>query len=170
MTKVMPVSFKTQVLTKFLLYSVVATLSVALSCLVTGLYYTSDAGEHALSAVDISAIWGISEILVISLTSLSMAVDIKWPTFNVSGDGELVSANKNVAASMAVGFFVAILFGTVVMVCNFLPISINGWLLCSQGHLGNVYLILTVLSLLLLAGSVTALFKGLDKRYNRILW
>ncbi len=170
MTKVMPVSFRSQVLAKFLLYSVVATISVVLTCLVTGIVYTSDAGEKALSAVDMAAIWGISEILVISLTSLSMAVDIKWPTFNVSGDGELVSANKNVAIMLVVGFFFAIAFGAVVMVTNFLPLKIGDWMVSSRGNLGNIYLMLTLVSLLLLAGSLSALFVNLDKRYNKIMW
>ncbi len=170
MTKVMPVSFKTQILSKFLLYSVVATLSVALTCLVTGIVYTTDVGEKALSAVDMAAIWGISEILVISLTSLSMAVDIKWPTFNVSGDGELVSANKNVAIMLIAGFFFAIVFGAVVMVTNFLPLTIGDWMVSSRGNLGNIYLLLTLVSLLLLAGSLSALFVNLDKRYNKIMW
>lgn len=170
MTKVMPVSFRTQVLTKFLLYSVVATLSVALSCLVTGIYYTSEAGQHALSAVDIAAIWGISEILVISLTSLSMAVDIKWPTFNVSGDGELVATNKNVALALVIGFFVAIAYGAVVMVANFFPLKIGGWLVSAQNNLGNIYLFLTLVSLLLLAGGLSALLVNLEKRYAKIIW
>lgn len=170
MTKVMPVSFKTQILTKFLLYSVVASLSVAISCAVTGGYYTSEEGGYMLSAIDVAAIWGISEIIVISLTCICMAVDIKWPTFNVSGDGELVSANKNVAIALIIGFVIAISFGTVVMVCNFLPISINGHLISSQGNLGNIYLFITIFSLLLLAASVTALFRNLNKRYSKILW
>lgn len=170
MTKVMPVSFRTQILTKFLLYSIVATLSVVLTCLLTGIYYTTDAGEHALTAVDMAAIWGISEILVISLTALSMAVDIKWPSFNVSGDGELVASNKNVAIMLVVGFFVAILFGAVVMVTNFIPLHVGDALLSSQGNLGNIYLILAAASLLLLAGSLSALFVDLDKRYNKIMW
>ncbi len=170
MTKVMPVSFKVQILTKFILYSVVATISVLLTCLVTGIFYTTDAGDKALSAVDMAAIWGISEILVISLTSLSMAVDIKWPTFNVSGDGELVSANKNVAIMLVVGFFFAIAFGAVVMVTNFIPLQVGDTLLSSQGNLGNIYLILTAVSLILLAGSLSALFVKLDKRYNKIMW
>lgn len=169
MTKIMPVPFRTQILAKFVMYSVVATISVALSCLVSGLYYSSESAGNMLSAVDIAAIWGIGEILVISLTALSMAVDIKWPTFNVSGDGELVSANKNVAIALIVGFVIAIVFGAVVMICNFLPLKIGDWFVSSQGHLGNIYLFLALISLVLLAFSMLALFRGLDKRYQKIV-
>ncbi len=168
-TKVMPVSFRTQILVKFLLYSIVATLSVAISSIISGAYYTSDAGGHALTPVDAAAIWGIGEIVVLSLTALCMAADIKSPTFNVSGDGELVSANKNVALALVLGIFIAIVFGVVIMVCNFLPISIGGKVFSSQGNLGNVYLLLTGVSLIVLALSMLALFKGLDKRYLDIV-
>ncbi|MDE6303170.1 MAG: hypothetical protein K2M36_06260, partial [Clostridia bacterium] len=102
-TKIIPVNYTVQTLVKFALYASVATLSVILSCLVSGIYYTTDMGGHVLTAVDVTAIFFISEILVISLTSLYMLIDIKSPTFNVGGDGELVSANKNIALAMIVG-------------------------------------------------------------------
>ncbi len=71
--------------------------------------------------MDVGAIFCISEILVVSLTSLYMLIDIKSPTFNVGGDGELVSANKNVALAMVVGIAVAILYGVFAMVFSFIP-------------------------------------------------
>jgi len=171
-TKVIPVNYTTQVLVKFVLYAIVASISVALCCLVSGLYYTTDAGGHALTAVDVGAIFGISEILVIALTSLYMLIDIKSPTFNAVGDGELVSANKNVAIAMIVGMAIAILYGVFTMVFSFLPLKIGDLQITSLGsadNARNIYIILTVVSLLLLGASLSALFVKLNKKYQKII-
>lgn len=169
-TKIIPVSYMTQTLVKFALYAGVATVSVALCCMVSGIYYTTDAGGHALSAMDVGCIFIISEILVISLTSLYMLLDIKSPTFNVAGDGELVSANKNVALAMIVGIAVAILYGVFAMIFSFIPVKVGSWQITSlNGDMGNIYLILSLISLLLLGISLSALFVNLNKKYQKIL-
>ena len=169
-TKVIPVSYTQQVLVKFFLYAAVATASVALCCMVSGIYYTSDAGGHVLSAMDVGAIFGISEMVVISLTSLSMWADIKSPTFNVSGDGELVAANKNVAIALLVGIVVAVLYGMFAMLLSFIPVSIGSWQISSvNGDMGSIYGVLAVVSAILLVSSVSALFVNLNKRYQKII-
>lgn len=168
-TKVIPVSFTGQILVKFFLYSMVATVSVALSCAVSGIYYTSDAGGNLLSALDVGAIFGISEITVISLTCLSMIADIKSPTFNVSGDGELVSANKNVAIALIIGIVIAVAYGVFAMVFGFLPLQIGDWVVVERGNMNQIYAVLSVISLLLLGGSVTGMFVNLNKRYLNII-
>lgn len=169
-TKIIPVSYMTQTLVKFGLYAVVASVSVALCCLVSGVYYTTDAGGHALRALDVGAVFGISEILVLAMTSLFMLLDIKSPTFNVSGDGELVSANKNVALAVIVGILISVLFGVFTMVFSFVPMKIGNWQVTTLlGGLENVYLILALISLVLLGGSLSALFVNLNKKYQRII-
>jgi len=169
-TKVIPVPYMTQTLVKFALYAGVATISVALCCMVSGIYYTTDAGGHALSAMDAGAIFCICEILVISLTSLYMLIDIKSPTFNVSGDGELVNANKNVAIAMIVGIAVAVLYGVFIMVFSFIPLTIGNWQVTTLGgDIGNLYLILALISLVLLGASLSALFVNLNKKYQNII-
>ncbi len=169
-TKIIPVNYTVQTLVKFALYGSVATISVILSCLVSGIYYTTDAGGHVLSATDVVAIFFISEILVVSLTALYMLLDIKSPTFNVGGDGELVSANKNVALAMIVGFAVAVLYGVFAMVFSFIPLSIGEWTITSVGgDMGNIYLILALVSFVLLGASLSALFVNLNKKYEKIL-
>jgi len=169
-TKIIPVTYTTQTLVKFALYAGVATVSVILSCLVSGIYYTTDAGGHLLSAMDVGAIFCISEILVVSLTSLYMLIDIKSPTFNVGGDGELVSANKNVALAMVVGIAVAILYGVFAMVFSFIPLSIGSWQITAVGgDIGNIYLILSLISLILLGASLSALFVKLNRKYHKII-
>jgi len=168
-TKIIPVSFKKQITVKFLLYSIVATLSVAISCLISGVYYQSDAGGNSLTSLDIGAIFGISEMIVIALTCLSMIADVKMPTFNVVGDGEIVSANKNVALAMLVGMLVAIGFGFFAMIFSFLPLSIGSWEVIKVGDMSGIYSILAIFSALLMIGSVLGLFINIEKNYRNIV-
>ena len=168
-TKVIPVSYTNQILVKFILYSLTGTISVALCCALSGGYYTSDAGKHLLTPLDSGAIFGIAEMLVISLTCLSMIADIKSPTFNVSGDGELVSANKNVALAMIVGIVVAIAYGLFAMLFSFLPLTIGNVTIIQRGDMSRIYLILSIVSIVLLAGSLAGLFVNLNKRYQKII-
>ncbi len=168
-TKIIPVSFTKQILTKFFLYSIVAIVSVALCCAVSGGYYTSEAGGKMLTPLDMGAIFGICEMVVMALTCLSMWADIKMPTFNVSGDGELVKANKNVALSMIVGMVVAILYGLFTMVFSFLPLRIGNWTIVRINHVGDVYLVLAIVSAVLLAASASLMFVNLNKRYSKIV-
>ena len=168
-TKIIPVSYTQQILTKFFLYSIVAIVSVALCCAVPGGYYTSERGGHLLNAVDVAAIFGICEMVVMALTCLSMWADIKMPTFNVSGDGELVKANKNVALSMIVGMVVAIVYGLFAMVFGFLPLKLGEWTIVRLNHIEDVYVVLTIVSAVLLAGSASLMFINLEKRYTKII-
>ena len=122
-----------------------------------------------LTPLDSGAIFGIAEMLVISLTCLSMIADIKSPTFNVSGDGELVSANKNVALAMIVGIVVAIAYGLFAMLFSFLPLTIGNVTIIQRGDMSRIYLILSIVSIVLLAGSLAGLFVNLNKRYQKII-
>ncbi len=168
-TKVIPVSYPMQLFVKFCLYAVVASVSVGLCCLVSGLYYTSEAGGKVLTALDVGAIFGICETIVISLTCLCIICDVNSPTFNVSGDGELVAANKNVTLAMIIGIVVAIVFGVFAMLFNFMPLTLNGKLIYTPGDMKNVYLTLAVVSGVLLIGSVAGLWINLNKKYQRIV-
>ncbi len=168
-TKVIPVSYTRQVFVKFCLYAGVATISVALCCLVSGIYYTSAKGGRVLTPLDVGAIFGISEMLVISLTSLCIIADINSPTFNVSGDGELVSANKNIALAMILGIFIAVAYGLIAMLFNFNLFNIKIGNLQLSGNMNAIYLMLTLISAVFLAASLTGLFVNLNKRYARII-
>ena len=103
-----------------------------------------------------------------SLTCLSMWADIKMPTFNVSGDGELVKANKNVALSMIVGMIVAIIYGLFAMVFSFLPLKLGNWAIVRLNHVEDVYSVLAIVSAILLAGSAALMFVNLEKRYTKL--
>ena len=167
-TKIIPVSYTTQVLAKLLLYGAVGTASVVLSTVVVAAAFSSGDGLEMLNSLDIGCIFIISEMLTLALTCLAIAADVKSPTFNVSGDGEMVSANKNMVLALVVGMAIAALFGVFTMVFSFLPLTIGDVTIIPIGERNNIYAILGVLSALILAGSVAALFVGLEKRYQRI--
>ena len=167
-TKIIPVSYTTQVLAKLLLYGAVGTASVVLSTVVVAAAFSSGDGLEMLNSLDIGCIFIISEMLTLALTCLAIAADVKSPTFNVSGDGEMVSANKNMVLALVVGMAIAALFGVFTMVFSFLPLTIGDATIIPIGERNNIYAILGVLSALILAGSVAALFVGLEKRYQRI--
>ncbi len=170
-TKTMPVSYTFQIGVKFFLYWLVATASIILCCLVVGLAFGPvGMGERALlTSLDTGCIFAISEMFVVTLTSLSVWADIKSPTFNVAGDGELVAPNKNVALSMFVGIIIAVLFGLFIMLLTFLPIGIGSFELGGFEGRGNLYAVLAVISLIIMGSSLAALFARLEKAYMKII-
>lgn len=165
-TKIIPVSYTVQVSVKLFLYAIVATASVVLSCIVVAAAFGTEHAGNLLSPLDIGCIFAISEMTVLSLTCLAIWADVRSPIFNVVGDGELVSANKNLALSLLVGILVAVVYGAVAMILGFLPIEIGGFSVVDG--LGDVYLILSMVSLVILGISLTMLYVNLDKRYQKI--
>ena len=165
-TKIIPVSYTVQVSVKLFLYAIVATASVVLSCIVVAAAFGTEQAGNLLSPLDIGCIFAISEMTVLSLTCLAIWADVRSPIFNVVGDGELVSANKNLALSLLVGILVAVVYGAVAMILGFLPIEIGGFSVVDG--LGDVYLILSMVSLVILGISLAMLYVNLDKRYQKI--
>lgn len=165
-TKIIPVSYTQQILAKLFLYAVVGTGSVVLSCIVVAAAFGTDKAGNLLTSMDIGCIFIISEMLVLSLTCLAIWADVKSPTFNVVGDGELVSANKNVAVSLLVGILVAVAYGVFSMIFSFLPLQIGDKVIIDG--MNDIYLILSMISVVILAASFTTLFVNLEKRYQNI--
>lgn len=165
-TKIIPVSYKNQVLVKLFLYGIVALISTAVSCLVVGLVF-GPAGKGIMTSLEAFLIFLISAILVVSLTCMSIRVDIKHPTFNVSGDGDLVSANKNVALTIAIGVIMAVLFGLFTMLLSIIPFQVNG----QDYSLGGCskYLILLGVSVIMLVCTTATLFPTLNRDYRKIV-
>lgn len=160
-TKIIPVSYTQQILAKLFLYAVVGTGSVVLSCIVVAAAFGTDKAGNLLTSMDIGCIFIISEMLVLSLTCLAIWADVKSPTFNVVGDGELVSANKNVAVSLLVGILVAVAYGVFSMIFSFLPLQIGDKVIIDG--MNDIYLILSMISVVILAASVTTLFVNLER-------
>lgn len=165
-TKIIPVSYKNQVLVKLFLYGIVALISTAVSCLVVGLVF-GPAGKGIMTSLEAFLIFLISAILVVSLTCMSIRVDIKHPTFNVSGDGDLVSANKNVALTIAIGVIVAVLFGLFTMLLSIIPFQANGQDYSLGGY--SKYLILLGVSVIMLVCTTATLFPTLNRDYRKIV-
>lgn len=165
-TKIIPVSYKNQVLVKLFLYGIVAMISTAVSCLVVGLVF-GPAGKGIMTSLEAFLIFLISAILVVSLTCMSIRVDIKHPTFNVSGDGDLVSANKNVALTIAIGVIVAVLFGLFTMLLSIIPFQANGQDYSLGGY--SKYLILLGVSVIMLVCTTATLFPTLNRDYRKIV-
>ena len=162
-TKIIPVSFTNQILTKLFLYGIVGSISVALCCITVAAAFGTEAGGNLLTPLDVGMIFIICELTVLAQTCLSVWADIKSPTFNVGGDGELVAANKNVALALFTGIFTAIIYGVFAMVFSFnglLPIDLQP---------AEVYGVLIGVSAALLIASACLLFVNLDKRYHKIV-
>ena len=167
-TKIVPVSYTTQILAKLFLYGAVGTASVVLSPVVVAAAFGTDKAGFLLTSLDIGCIFIISQMITMALTCLAIAADVKSPTFNVVGDGEMVSANKNMVVSLLVGIVVAALFGVFTMVFSFLPLQVGDVVIVPAGEMNNIYAILAGISVVILAGSIAALFANLERRYQKI--
>ena len=166
-TKIIPVSYTTQILTKLFLYGIVGTASVVLCCVTVAAAFVPEAGGALLTPLDVGMIFLICELVVLAETCLSIWADIKSPTFNVSGDGELVAANKNVAVALFVGIFTAILYGVFAMVFSFQGLTLGKMTFDMQP--AEVYGILAGVSGAILIASACMLFVNLEKRYQKIV-
>ncbi|MEG2454163.1 MAG: hypothetical protein RSB20_04775 [Clostridia bacterium] len=154
-TKIIPVSYNQQILVKFILYSAVATISVILCCL-------SILFAKFISFKDSVFIFFIAELVVITLTSICIYVDTISPSFNVSGEGEIVSANKNVAIALVL----AIIYGFSTMILSYLP-SMFG--IAIKNGLISIYWLLIIITAVTAAISVTTLFVNVNKRYTKLV-
>ena len=157
-TKIIPMPYWKQVLAKFLLYSGVATLSIILCCIAVS-------GAKFVSPVDAVMIFFIAEFSNIALTSLCMWFDTKSPTFNFMGDGELVSANKNVAIALALGLVFAVLYGLFTMIGGFLPTFAG---IPIKHGAKSIMGLLLIVSGVAAALGIVLLFVKLNKRYNKL--
>ena len=129
--------------------------------------FGTEAGGNLLTPLDIGMIFLICELVVLAETCLSIWADIKSPTFNVSGDGEIVTANKNVAVALFVGILTAVLYGVFAMVFSFQGLTLGKVTFDMQP--AEVYGILAGVSGAILIGSACALFVNLEKRYQKIV-
>lgn len=167
MTKIIPVKFTTQIGTKFFLYAIVGFASVCFSCLAIGLAFGPSSPKPVVSTTDICAVWGIAEMITLSLTALSVWADVAGPTFNVAGDGEMVHANKNIAIVIFTGIAVAVGYGIFAIVFNYIKLAgLNSYIIDS---INDVYVALTLASIVIAGVCFTLLFANLNKRYRKIV-
>ena len=167
MTKIIPVKFTTQIGTKFFLYAIVGFLSVCFSCLAIGLAFGPTAQKPVVTLTDVCAIWGIAEMITLSLTALSVWADVAGPTFNVAGDGEMVHANKNIAIVIFTGIAVAVGYGIFAIIFNYIKLAgKNSYIIDS---INDVYIALTVASIAIAIVCFSLLFINLNRRYRKIV-
>lgn len=166
-TKIIPVSYKYQIFVKMVLYFVVAAFSALISCVVVGLAFGGEKYGNNVGIVDILSIFTITIFTIISLTCWAILADLKSPTFEVSNDGELVQANKNVSNALIGGSAISVIYGLIAMVFTYLPLKIGG--ITFMNGINHVYLYLLGISLIMASVSVAILFASIDKKYYKIM-
>ena len=149
LTKIVPVSYRTQVLIKIALYMTVSTASILVTTILIFVTGQISAG-YAFSAA------GIAFLISIAVTAFAVRLDTTRPQFAVGGDGELTVGNVSTFVTLFVGFAISVVYGLFGMVGIFL------W------GLTKTFLILAGVSFLLAVAAVLWLMIGLDKRYERI--
>lgn len=103
-TKIIPVSYKKQVTVKFLLYVIVSVPAIFISCLILALAGFLTYANAMIIAVAVS-------LIIIGNICSSISLDIKKPQFMYLDGKEITTSNKNITASISLGFVIAILMG-----------------------------------------------------------
>ena len=166
LTKIIPVKYTYQILVKFSLYFIVASISVFISCIVIGVFFGGAKYGNYIGFFDIFCIFVIAELIIVTLTSIAISADLKSPNFDVNNDGELTNANKNVSNTIILGYLFAVLFGLAGMILAFTPIYIGGFPLVNG--INTVYAWLIGIALVCAIVSCVTLFSTVEKRYNKI--
>lgn len=162
-TKVIPVSYRFQLLVKMVLYIIVAGGSNLLTCLSTWLIFGGEKYGNYIGIADVAGIFGISFFIIIALTAAAILSDMRSPTFDTNSDGDLVDANKNVTVSMVLGIMISVLFGVFAMLFTYIPMG--SW----RAGIDGVYIILNAVSFLMAVISVLLLFINAEKKYGNIV-
>lgn len=110
-TKVMPVSIKTQLAVKFVMYFLVSFIANTVTIAIIIFSKQMVVDGSGMDYIKPLAIYAVSLLLSVGLTLYSMKIDIIRPRFNLGGDGELVSNNINTTHSVIVGLIIALVFG-----------------------------------------------------------
>ncbi len=150
LTKVIPVSIHKQLVVKFVMYLLVSLASNVV-CLVVLLY------TDLMELSNCLFIFGIVQSVSIGLTLVAMKMDVKKPTFNMTGEGEVVNNNPNTTAVIGLGFALAIILGAVAMITAFLFVTLS-----------MMYIACGVIAGLFSALAIIAFFVNLRKSYNSI--
>lgn len=163
MTKVIPVSYRYQLLVKMVLYMIVAGGSNLITCISTWVIFGGAKYGNYIKITDALGIFGISFFIIIALTAIAILSDMRSPVFDTNSDGDLVQANKNVTNSMVIGIFISVLYGLFAMLFTYIPMG--SW----KAGINGVYIILNALSFIMAGISVLVLFLKAENKYNRIV-
>lgn len=163
LTKIIPVSYKTQMFAKIVLYFTVAGVSSFVSSMVAWAAFGGEKYGGYMGAGDAFAIFFISALIIVGQTCIAILADMKSPVFDVNGEGELTQANKNVGNSLILGIVVAVLYGLLAMIFSYLPLGMMNW------GVKGIYLILGGVSLVIAASCILSLFLTVNKKYDKIV-
>lgn len=157
-TKIAPVSIRTQLFAKFLMYLIVSVLSNGIGVAV--LIFT----EQITWKIGLW-LYVVVEALSIGLTLDAMHMDIKKPYFNLSGEGEVVNNNASTTMAVGLGFVVAIAESVTCMLLSWSAYSdANG----GEADLNTMYIVCSAMALIFLVGSILIYSINLNKDYNKI--
>ena len=164
-TKVAPVSVHTQLAAKFVMYAIVSALANGICALV--LYLTKQFDFN-------TSLWlfAVAESCSISLTLISMRMDINRPYFNLSGEGEVVNNNASTTLSVAAGFVVALTEGILCMLLSYLAdiklafVLENGYIVEFTTEI--MFYVCSGIAAALLLMAITGYLFRLKHAYNKI--
>ena len=149
LTKIIPVSFTKQVLVKFLIYLIVSIPAIFISCFVLAFAGFIDYLAAFLIALALS-------FVTIGSICHSISLDVKKPQFLYLENGEVSSNNRNISASIGLGFAIAIVMG------------VGGIVVSYFVNIPAMYLVLFAFGIPFAAIESFRLFYRLEKRYNEI--
>ena len=165
-TKVAPVSIRTQLFAKFVMYLIVSVIANAIC---VGVLIGSE--QVAVS----NGLWlfAVVEMCSVGLTLVSMRMDIARPYFNLSGEGEVVNNNASTTFSVALGFAVALTVGILCMFLSYIgsletPIAFAFGTFTLTFDMRFMYILVTALAGAFFVVSVLIYTIGLKKAYNKI--
>lgn len=148
-TKTMPVPIRIQLAAKFVMYLIVSFASNFICMAILVFTKMMDLRTAAW-------VFGIVQLLSIGLTLRSMRFDIRKPSFNLSGEGEVVNNNSNTTSSILMGFMVAVIEGILAMAIAYISGEFMMIIICSAA------------ALLFFMYALTAYLFRLKKTYDRI--
>ncbi len=149
LTKIIPISFTQQVLVKFLIYLIISVPAIFISC-----YVLAFAGIINYTTALLIGI-ALSFVIVGNICN-SISLDIKHPQFKHLENGEVASNNRNISASIGLGFAISFLMG------------IGGILLSFFIGISSMYAVLFSFGVPYALIEFFRLFFHLERRYNAI--
>lgn len=149
LTKIIPVSFTKQIFVKFVIYLLISIPAIFVSCFILAFAGFVDYVAASLIAVSLS-------FVITGNICHSILMDIKRPQFQYLENGEVSSNNKNISASIGIGFAISFLMGVGGIVLSFF-VSVPA-----------MYMVLFGFGVPFASIETFRLFFRLERRYNAI--
>lgn len=148
-TKFIPVSYKKQVVVKFLFHLLVAVPAVFISCFILAL-------AGFISYVDMMLMGLSISMIIAGNIAYGIMIDIRRPKFSLYSNKEITGVSSNVNATLSLGFMIAIIIGICSIIISYLF------------SLPMIYIVLFGFSIPYLVIECFMLMRKLEDRYRRI--